>query len=71
MATLIKETKVYEVDTAEQAFALIAEKEKESKGDFSFSRKSKSKTKEGEVIAEWFEVKIEESFDDLKKIKQF
>ena len=66
MATLIKETHVYEVDTEQEADELIKRSIQETQGDISFARKFKEKKSKGEVIGTWYEVKIEQLYPDKK-----
>ena len=66
-AVLIKETHIYEVDTETLADKLIEEAIAETEGDVSFARKFKQKTKSGEIVATWYEVKIEQSYPFNKK----
>ena len=70
MATLIKETHIYEVGTEKEADELIARSIQETAGDISFARKFKEKKSKGEVIATWYEVKIEQSYPDNKMSNQ-
>ena len=71
MATLIKETHIYEVETEEQADDLIKRSIQETQGDISFARKFKEKKSKGEVVATWYEVKIEQSYPDEKMTNKF
>ena len=71
MATLIKETHVYEVGTEKEADDLIKQKIEETNGDISFARKYKEKKSKGEIIGTWYEVKIEQSYPDNKMSNQF
>lgn len=66
METLIKEVKHYEVETSKEANDLIKESVDSSGGDVSYARKYKNKKSKGEIVAEWYEVKIEVSFPDRK-----
>ena len=71
MATLIKETHIYEVDTEKEADELIARSIQETNGDISFARKYKEKKSKGEIIGTWYEVKIEQSYPDEKMTNKF
>ena len=66
-ATLLKETRIYQVDTEQEAQQLIENciKEQYNNGYKLTNHGSKYKTKKvkGEVVAEWYEVTLTRSYD--------
>lgn len=62
---LLKETFEFQVDTEEQAAALIEEQKQGSKGIVSnYKSTRKTKKEQGEIIAEWYIVSVTHQYGE-------
>jgi hypothetical protein len=62
---LLKETFEFQVDTEEQAAALIEEQKQGSKGIVSnYKSTRKTKKEQGEIVAEWYIVSVTHQYGE-------